>query len=145
MTTLSPRSKSTFLFVSVALNVLLASAITTQAIDKRAHDRDRTTSSRIGHLAERLPGSDGEKLRAAFSAHAKDLPAARNELKTARDGFRKALAADPYDRAAVEKSLAELDASRAKVRKIMRETVVTAAADMTAEGRKRLAEGARRR
>jgi uncharacterized membrane protein len=145
MATLSSRSKSIFLFASIAINVLLASMIATQAIDKRAQDRDRTTSSRIAHLAERLPGPDGEKLRAAFSAHAKDLPTARTELKAARAAFRKALAADPYDRAEVEKSLAQLDSSRAKVRKIMRETVVTAAADMSAEGRKRLADSAKRR
>ena len=145
MATLSPRSKSIFLFASVALNVLLASAIVTQAIDRRVYDRDRSTSSRVTHLAKRLPGPDGEKLRTAFSAHAKDLPAARNELKAAREAFRKALASDPYDPAAVEKSLAGLDSSRAKVRKIMRETIVTAAAGMTAEGRKRLAESGRRR
>ena len=145
MATLSPRSKSIFLFASIALNVLLASTIVTQTIDRRAYDRDRSTSSRVAHLAKRLPGPDGEKLRTAFSVHAKDLPAARNEMKAAREAFRKALATDPYDPVAVEKSLAGLDSSRAKVRKIMRETIVTAAAEMTAEGRKRLAESARRR
>lgn len=145
MATLSPRSKSIFLFASIALNVLLASAIVTQAIDKRAHYRDRSTSSRVAHLAKRLPGPDGEKLRAAFSAHSKDLPEARNEMKAAWDAFRKALTADPYDAAAVEKSLVALDSSRAKLRKIMRETVVTAAAEMTPEGRKRLVDSARRR
>ena len=145
MVTLSPRSKSIFLFASVALNVLLASAIVTQTIDRRTYDRDRSTSSRVAHLAKRLPGPDGEKLRTAFSVHAKDLPAARNEMKAAREAFRKALATDPYDPVAVEKSLAGLDSSRAKVRKIMRETIVTAAAEMTTEGRKRLAESGRRR
>ena len=135
MATITPRTKSIALFASIALNIVLASAIVTHTIDKRYHERDRATQSRIAHLAKRLPGPDGEKLRAAFFAHAKDLPAARNELKTARDAFRKALAADPFDPAAVQKAFADLDASR----------IVTAAAEMTPEGRKRLAHSARRR
>lgn len=145
MPTLSPRAKSMTLFASIALNVLLASAIATQAIDKRFYDRNRSTVSRIERLAERLPGPDGDKLRASFAAHAKDLPAARSELKATRDAFRKALAADPYDPAAVEKALAQLDASRAKVRQMVRVTVVSAAAEMSAEGRKRLADSSKRR
>jgi uncharacterized membrane protein len=145
MPRLSPPAKSVALFVSLAANVLLVSAIATQALSSGKFDnRDRSTASRVERLADRLPGPDGAKLKAAFAAHAADLPAAHTDLKAARDAFRQALAANPYDPAAVEKSLAALDASRARVRQIMRATIVSAVAEMSPDGRKSLADRTQR-
>ncbi len=146
MPTLSPRAKSISLFVSVVVNVLLISAVTTQVLsDSSFSPRDRSPASRIERLAKKLPDADADKLRKSFAAHADELPAARKELLAARAAFRKALRAEPFDAAAVEKSLAALDASRAKVRGIIRTAVFGAAAEMSPEGRARLAERGRPR
>ncbi|MBI3113428.1 MAG: periplasmic heavy metal sensor, partial [Rhodospirillales bacterium] len=96
-------------------------------------------------LAKKLPGPDADKLRKAFAARAGDLPAARAELAAARDAFRQALKAEPFDPARLEKSLAAMDASRAKIKQIMRTAVVAAATEMTVEGRGRLADRGQRR
>ena len=144
--TLSPRAKSIALFVSIAVNVLLVSAIAAQALSApEVKNRDRSAESRVERLASNLPSADADKLRKAFAAHAGELPAARAELTAARDAFRQALKTEPFDPARLEKSLAAMDASRTKIKRIMRTAVVSAAAEMTAEGRGRLAEGARRR
>jgi len=144
--TLSPRAKSIALFVSIAINVLLISAIAAQALSAPGFkSSDRSAESRVERLAKKLPDTDADKLRKAFAARAGDLPAARAELKAARDAFRQALKAEPFDPARLEKSLVAMDVSRAKIKQIMRTAVAAAAAEMTAEGRGRLAEGAKRR
>lgn len=143
---LSSRAKSIALFVSIAVNVLLVSAVATQALsDSSFTARDRSPQARVERLAKNLPEADAEKLRKAFAARTGELPAARAELAKARDALRQAFRAEPFDPAAVEKSLAALDASRAKVRQIMRAAVVAAAAEMSADGRARLADRGKRR
>ncbi len=143
---LSPRAKSIALFVSIAVNVLLVSAVTTQALsDSSFTSRDRRPEARVERLAKKLPEADADRLRKAFAARAGEMPAAQAELTAARHAFRQALRAEPYNPGAVEKSLAVLDASRTKVRQIMRAAVVTAAAEMSAEGRARLADRGKRR
>lgn len=144
--TFSPRAKSIALFVSIAVNVLLVSALAAQALSTpEFKSRDRSAESRVERLAKNLPGADADKLRKAFAAHAGELPAARAQLTAARDAFRQALKEEPFDPARLEKSLAAMDSSRAKIKQIMRTAVVAAATEMTAEGRGRLAEGAKRR
>jgi len=144
--TLSLRAKSIALFVSIAVNVLLISAIAAQALSAPGFkSRDRSAESRVERLAKKLPSPDADKLRKAFAARAGDLPAARAELTASRDAFRQALKAEPFDPARLEKSLVAMDVSRAKIKQIMRTAVAAAAAEMTAEGRGRLAEGAKRR
>jgi len=146
MLTLSPRAKSITLFVSIAVNVLLISAIAAQALGTSGfRSRDRSAESRVEGLAKHLPRPDADKLRKAFAAHAGDLPAARAELTSALEGLRQALKSEPFDPARLEKALSEMDASRAKVKQIMRAAVVAAAAEMSAEGRARLADRGRQR
>jgi len=144
--TLSPRAKSIALFASIVVNVLLVSAVATLALsDSSSSNRDRGPEARVERLANKLPEADANRLRKAFAARAGDLPAAQAELTASRSAFRQALRAEPYNPAAVEKSLAALDASRTKVRQIMRAAVIAAAAEMSAEGRARLADRGKRR
>lgn len=146
MPTLSPRAKSIALFASVVVNVLLISAVTTQVLsDSSFRSYNRSPEARVERLAKKLPEADAQKLRDAFAAHAGELPAARAEMKAARDSFRQALRAEPFDPAALEKSLAAIDTARAHLKQIMRSAVFGAAAEMSADGRARLAEHRRRR
>lgn len=143
---LSPRAKSIALFVSIAVNVLLISAVATQALTTSDfRGRGRSAESRVERLAKHLPTSDADKLRKAFAAHAGELPAARAELKASREAVRAALRAEPFDPARLEKTLAAMDASRAHMKQILRAALVSAASEMSADGRARLADRRRRR
>lgn len=142
---LSPRTQSIALVVSLAVNLLVASAVGAYAIH-RHHDwnRDRN-AARIERLADRLPDADAAKLRAAYTAREAEFKAAREETRRLRDAVRAALRAQPFDAKALDDAVARLATQTAATRKAFYGMVAATAAQMSADGRTRLAEPHHRR
>lgn len=137
---LSPRTQSIALVVSLAVNLLVASAIAAYAIHghrDRAGDRNAT---RIERLAERLADADAATLRAAYAAREAEFKAAREETRRLRDGVRAALRADPFDAKALDGAMARLADQRAATQQAFYGVIAAAAAGMSPDGRARLAE-----
>ena len=141
---LSGRRLSIAFFVSLAVNVLLVSAIAAYALrDRWSPGRDRLAYG-IDRVVDKLPAEDGAKLRAAFTARAKELAALQATVRESREAMRRALRAEPFDAGALVQSMAVLDAKRSDMQRLLHAMTAEAAAGMTPDGRTRLAERPRR-
>ena len=105
---MSARAQSIALLVSLAVNLLLVSAIVTYAV--RGHDRggrDRMAAG-IERMAGRLPEADATRLRAAYQAHVDEFRAAREDIRRLREAVRAALHAEPFDPKALDQATENL-------------------------------------
>lgn len=141
----SGRMRSVVLTISLAVNLLLVSAIAAYALrDRPAEGQDRHRSG-IERLAERLPAEDGAKLRAAYAAHADELTALRADTRRLRDSVRQVLREEPFDPKAFGEAMAQLASRRAEMHRAFGRVIGEAAAKMTPDGRTALADRSHRR
>jgi uncharacterized membrane protein len=141
------RSARLLLVASLALNLFFVGTIGALATrhylapaQPAAVERPRTAAARIERLAAPLPAADAEKLRAAYRARADAAEKGRGALNAAFDRIQAALRADPFDPAQLKAGFAEARATRPAYELAMQEIVAAAAAEMSREGRNRLAE-----
>lgn len=142
---MSARAQSIALLVSVAVNLLLVSAIGTYAL--RGQDRfgrDRMAAG-IERMASRLPDADAAKLRSAYQAHAAEFSAAREDVRKLREAVRAALRAQPFDPKALDQATENLASRRAAMDRAFMTLISSAVVQMSPEGRARLLNRPRER
>jgi len=135
---MSARAQSIALLVSLAVNLLLVSAIATYAV--RGHhrpDRDRLAAG-IERMAGRLPEADATRLRAAYQAHVGEFKAAREDIRRLREAVRTALHAQPFDPKALDRATENLASRRAAMDRAFMTLISGAVVQMSPEGRARL-------
>jgi uncharacterized membrane protein len=104
--------------------------------------RHRSTSPthRIDRIASRLPASDAVILRMEFAARSEDIEKASDAFRVAREKVRLALRMDPFDAGAARAAMADAGTKHQRLDELTQEVIASAAAKMTAEGRKALAD-----
>jgi uncharacterized membrane protein len=137
------------LLLSVALNVFLAAVIVAHLAAHRPRGPERGPGGgmgpRIDRMAASLPAPDGEKLRAAFAARAESVRSATSAFRQSQAAVRQALRAEPFEPAALAAAMAESRMKRLALEQELQTVVATAVAEMSAEGRAKLAEWPRPR
>jgi Spy/CpxP family protein refolding chaperone len=91
-------------------------------------------------VAPLLPEDVRIQLRDRMQQRRMDMRERGLQVRQARLAVIKALAADPYDKAAAEQAFSELRQRVAQVQEVMHTTIVGAAADLTPEQRKAMIE-----
>jgi uncharacterized membrane protein len=131
------------LLVSVALNLLLVGAFLGRWTMPMHPPPPPGPAGMMRHmiddLGRSLSDADRAVLEKAYRSHAGALEDQGAEHRAAFDAIRQALAAEPFDRAAVERAMdaaAKLDAEQ---REAVGRTILDAASSMSPEGRHRLA------
>lgn len=142
------------LFVSVAANVFLVAVILsflaswwlgTGWLAFSGPSRSDRGPLRFERLASTLPAADGDRLRATVAARSDVIDAARAGLKDGQAAVQEALRSEPFDPQSLRVAMAELRARRARFYAALDDVIAAAAADMSPEGRRGLAEWPRRR
>ena len=142
---MSARAQSIALLVSLAVNLLLVSAIVTYAV--RGHDRggrDRMAAG-IERMAGRLPEADATRLRAAYQAHVEEFKAAREDIRRLREAVRAALHAEPFDPKALDQATENLARRRAAMDHAFMTLISSAVVQMSPQGRAKLLDRPRER
>lgn len=101
---------------------------------------DRSAAARIDRLAATLPPADAEKLRAEFRTQAAKVEPAREAYRHAQDTARAVLRTEPFDAAALRNAMRDTRAARVVLDEALNEVIATAATQMSAEGRRKLAD-----
>lgn len=148
MTMVMPDRSSRWLLVgSLALNLFFVGTIGALALrhyvsppQPAATERPRTAAARIERLAAPLPAADAEKLRSAFHAREAAAESARDALNRAFDHIQAALRTDPFDAAQLRAGMAEARAARPPYEQVMQDIFMTAANQMSSDGRIKLAD-----
>ena len=140
------RTSRRLLLVSLALNLFfvgLAGAVIVRnyASTPAANAPiDRSAAARIDRLAATLPPADGQLLRAEFRAQAGSVEPARDAYRRAQDGVREILRTEPFDVPALRAAMAQTRTARLALDEALHDVMATAAARMSAEGRRKLAD-----
>lgn len=136
------RPSRVVLLVSLALNLFFIGAVAALAWRHYAWDRREAWApgARVERLAASLPAPDADKLRAAFRDHMPAIEPARAAYRAAHQRLRESLRAEPYNADAVRAAMADIRAARAKLDEALQETIVSASAQMDADGRRALAD-----
>jgi uncharacterized membrane protein len=142
------------LVASLAINLLVAGAIAGHFLSGRHHawhgwgmmrgevDRmpDRPGERVIGRMAAALPSENRAAFEAAMEQHRQPLAEAGRGVRDARTKVRDAMAAEPFDRARLESSFAELRARSQQLQTAVHGAVADAAAKLPPEARAKLAQ-----
>jgi uncharacterized membrane protein len=141
------RSPRWLLIVSLALNLFFVGAAGTLAArhyvtsaQPTATERPRTAIARIERLAAPLPPADAEKLRAAYRAQAITAEGSRDAVNRALEHLQAALRRQPFDLEELRTALTEIRTTRPLYEQVMREIYLAAVAEMSTEGRIKLAD-----
>jgi uncharacterized membrane protein len=130
------------LFVSLALNLFFVGAWAALAWRHyaAAPHKPWSPATRIERLAAALPAGDADKLRAQFRAHEGNIEAAIAAFRLAQQRLREALRAEPFNPDTLRAGMAEARAARGRLDEALQDVIATAAATMTPEGRRNLAD-----
>lgn len=143
----SEGSSRWLLLVSLALNLFfigVGGALLVQgyALEPPAASsvRDRSMAGRIERIAASLPREDGDRLRAAYRAHRKEIDGARTAYLDRRGAVRAALRAQPFDIDTLKAAMAQMRAARQAFDVRIHSFFAQQAAEMSPAGRQRLAD-----
>jgi len=124
---------------SVMINVFLASALFSQWLRHDDHPPRPHPDKLVERLAGELSAADATLLRAAYARHRTEVAAGFEIISSFPERVRAALAADPFDPAALS---AEFDANaqgHVALTNALREATLDAVMAMSPEGRQALA------
>ncbi|HEX2653221.1 MAG TPA: periplasmic heavy metal sensor [Xanthobacteraceae bacterium] len=144
----SGRKVPSLLFFSLALNLFFVGVVGAIAIrhyfpaatSTNSAAAPRNAAARIDRLAATLPSADAEKLRAVFNARQSAVDTARQRFRRVQDTVHTALRTEPYDANAVRAAMAESRNARQGLEEALQEVIASAAAEMSSEGRRKLAD-----
>ena len=140
------RGSRRLLIASLVLNLFFIGAIGTLAVRSyvqqppAATERPRTAAARIERVAAALPAADAETLRAAFRAREAAVEADRSAVTRAFDAIRDLLRAESFDVSRLRAAMGESRNARLAYEQALQEVFAVAAAGMTVEGRRALAD-----
>ncbi len=144
---LGDRSSRWLLVGSLALNLFVIAAGTALYVRHQfaqpaatQAERPRTAAARIERLAATLPAADAETLRGAFRARASATEAVRDALNRASERIQGALRADPLNAGELRTAMAQTRTARIAYDQAFHEVVAAAAAEMSPQGRAKLAD-----
>lgn len=125
---------------SLALNLFLGAML----LSDRHHGGppfDGSLSERFLARATRaLPAADAQRMRDAFAARESRFAALQTGLETASRRVHALVGAERVDVGALRKAVEEARASRRLIGDLIEDTVLATLPDLSAEGRRRLAE-----
>lgn len=144
MNWITGRAGAIALLCSVALNLVLVSAVAVHFYRGVPGPRPGMNAMagggfEIDRMAARLPEADGKVLKQAFESRSGDIKAAQAALRDASGAVRKALTAEPFEAKAVDAAMAKVTQERMQMQQALQGVFATAAAEMSKEGRERLA------
>lgn len=122
---------------SIILNVFFVVAL---AVHLYSEPR-RGPSAAMEHLLANLPPADRALLRAALDADLKTLDQSHQEMDGIGERLRDVLEHEPFDKAAFRALLIQSDALHAKFGQALTTTLPDVVEKMSAEGRRKMAEG----
>jgi len=136
------RSPSRWLLLaSLALNLFfIGIAGSTVARHWLAKPVDRSDAGRFERIAATLPAADAERLRAVFAAQRTAIETGRQTIGEKQDGIRVALRKEPFDAATLQTAMAQSRAARENFYQLLQGVISTAAAQMSPQGRNKLAD-----
>lgn len=105
-----------------------------------AAELERSDAARIEQIAATLPPTDADLLRKQFAARRDTVEAARETIRRKQNGIREALRAEPFDAQALRAATADSRAARENFYQVLQGVVSTAAEQMSAAGRSKLAD-----
>ena len=127
--------------VSLALNLFFIGVAATHALRNQFEGQGHFKPGlRLDAMVATLPPADGAKLRAALDADMAPVTAAHAAYREAQATARAALAAEPFDAAALDRALADIRVKREDLQRTLQAVVSKAAAQMSPEGRHSLGE-----
>ncbi|MSO93271.1 MAG: periplasmic heavy metal sensor [Rhodospirillales bacterium] len=137
---ISGRPVSVALFVSLAVNLLLAGAIVTHLLRQPAQPTGDRWRIAAESLATTLPDADAGKLRAVLANQTPVLEAASADVRKAREAVRQAMRAEPFSPAALDQAMAEFSARRFEMQKRFQSVIAATAAQVSPDARAKMAE-----
>lgn len=143
-----PKWTFALLVTSIALNLFLGAFFLSRHIMHDDDDRDArsdryTLRLELRALADSLPENARDALRQTMRAKRDELEPVVEAIHVAREGIIESLARDPFDAAALDTAFARLSAGLADLQEPVREVIVDAAAAMTPDQRRHMAEALR--
>lgn len=130
-----------FLALSIALNLFLGGMMIAWHMRPPPSPPPGPWFERmIQRMSADLAPADRDILQSAYEARRPDLDRMDKEVQAARDRVNAAMRAQPYDPAVLEKAMAESRDTREPVIETVEQAVAEAAAKMSPEGRKKLAD-----
>jgi len=135
---MTARMLKNLLFLSVAVNLLLAAVLTTRLWMPIWHEPPRGTEALIQRLTADLPSKDADLLRASFQANQAKLAALMEDLQRARREVHDKLVAEPFDGAAFSTAVTVLRAKRQAYDTAVQDTIVQTIPNFSPEGRRKL-------
>ncbi len=117
------------LFVSVAVNILLAAALFSPHM-RGGHHGPGARHALMDEQLATLSDDTRPKVEAIWKSHHQELRGSFREMRQARRALKQALTADTYDAAAVEAAMQKMDAALALPRQHLAEAIQESAAVM---------------
>lgn len=137
------------LSISVALNLFFAGFVVARRLarpERRGPDAAALQVDAPHHVMHALrQAGGGVHARHVLEAHRGELRVQRRAMREARRAAVEALAAEPFDRAAVERALAAVRERVADSQRLAHEVVLEVAAELPPRERARLLSGPRHR
>lgn len=127
------------LFGSLALNLFFGGLLAASQVHVQLDDPAIRSRVRIDGLASTLPQADADRLHAAFQARASELAELSRAVRQSHDRQRALIRTQPYDAAAVAAEMAAARGYHDAIKRTFQETILSALADMSPEGREKLA------
>ncbi|MGE0724545.1 MAG: periplasmic heavy metal sensor [Alphaproteobacteria bacterium] len=129
----------TALVASLAANVFMGSVLVGQFAHQRTQS-DFGVFQSFRRFTETMPSETRDIVRESFLARRPDMRRNRAVLREARTAVRTALAAEPYDRAAVERAFERLRQANEALSHSAQEAIIEAAGKLPPDQRRRIAE-----
>ncbi len=129
------------LLVCLALGLLLAGFVAGHFVDRHGPPPPPpkfSAEAMVDHIVRGLPKPDADILRDAFKANEAQLRAALAELEAGRQEVRAKLAAEPFDKAALQSAMDAARDKREALAVTVQGTVMGVIDKLSPEGRARL-------
>lgn len=152
MVTLDPRSGKWLLLalvVSLGLNLFVGGLVLGHRLHREPHgdwtrpqhaENEPRIFGFVGRMASALPLGDRKQFIGAMETYHGELAAADARLRQARQKVRDAMAADPFDRTALENAFADVRTSMTDVQKVLHGALADAVSRLPPAARKDLSE-----
>lgn len=101
---------------------------------------DHDAARRLDRLAQTMPSTDAQLIRAELRVDAVQIAAAQADLRLSQERFRDTLRAEPFDLSAMRVALGQVQTARDKFDLVLHNVIATAAANMSVVGRNKLAD-----
>jgi uncharacterized membrane protein len=150
MVNLSPRAGKwvlAALVVSLGLNLFVGGVVIGRGLhhhrdwsaERPSPDREHRVIAFIGRMAMALPPEDRAKFMAKMEGYRAELVQADRNFRDARKKVQDAIAAEPFDRNALESALGDVQAKMGDLQKVLHRALSDAVSALPPDARRKLA------